>query len=622
MADIFRARGATLESNGRLLVIKRIQAAFGNNAEFLQMFKSEVQVTMRFTHPNIVQLYESGEEGGQQYIAMELVDGRNLRQVLSKLAHKQMRIPVAASCYVIEQTAAGLHYAHTFKDRITGEPLNIVHRDVSPQNIIVSYDGNVKMIDFGIAKATTNGEATRAGVIKGKLSYLSPEQVMGEVLDARSDVFALGIVLWELLTGKRLFVAEGDNEFQVLKMIESCNTFVKPPSKYNPDVPKELDEVVLRALTRDVKKRYQSADELARALKKILAVQYSEFSPSDLSHFIKKLFHDLIVEDRKQIQQLNARAEELITLGLAPIKEAIITQTGPGTGSAVPAKDQTRISNFIGNKFDKSQINGADKLEMAGQPQRQMKVARPQSAPGTGQNAQRKTHSQPTPVDHEASKTSSFGVFKAMMAVAAIGGIVFYGYPFLKAANTLPGNSTADRAPSEAKPAIVNGKTVALKFRVFPDGDISKTKVTVNAQPVDLASNQIDVPVGDLVEVVVERTGFVGFRKEFTIKEAELGDAKEWNLDVKLEPMVYGTITLSTKPALADVVIVSLDQRSPASSIKPLVLKTPIYREKLPAGNYKIMIKNEVLGIEKTIQVEIKEGKEENFPDLQLDAKS
>ena len=204
---------------------------------------------------------------------MELVDGRNLRQVLSKIGHKQQRIPVPASCFIIEQTAAGLHYAHAFKDRITGEALNLVHRDVSPQNILVSYDGNIKVIDFGIAKATTNGEATRAGVIKGKLSYLSPEQVMGEVLDARSDIFALGIVLWELLTGKRLFVAEGDNEFQVLKMIESCNSFVKPPSSINPEVPKELDEIVMRALTRDPNKRFQTGDERARSLRKLLAVQ-------------------------------------------------------------------------------------------------------------------------------------------------------------------------------------------------------------------------------------------------------------------------------------------------------------------------------------------------------------
>ena len=610
MADIFRARGVTSDSNGRLLVIKRIQAAYNNNAEFLQMFKSEVQVTMRFTHPNIVQLYESGEESGQQYIAMELVDGKNLRQLLNKLANKQMRLPISASCFVVEQTAAGLHYAHSFKDRITGEALNVVHRDVSPQNILVSYDGNIKVIDFGIAKATTNGEATRAGVIKGKLSYLSPEQVMGEVLDARSDVFALGIVLWELLTGKRLFVAEGENEFQVLKMIESCNTFVKPPSRYNPEVSKELDEIVMKALNRDLKKRFQSGEEFARALRKLLAVQFSDFGPSDISTFIKKLFHDAIVEDRKQIQQLNAQAEELIALGIPKVNETEVKK------EIEKPKEETRVTPYIGDKFDKSQLTNADKLEVAGQAQRQMKVSGPKVAPQQGKvTPVRRPGTQSIQLESVSSDASgSFGLFKGMIAFAALGALAFFVYPYFQ-------TKKADESYAQ-RTLATNAKQIALKFRFFPDGDLSKTKVTVNSQPIDLNSNKIDVPMGELIEVSVERSGFISYRKEFTIKESEAGDAKEWNLDVKLEPMVYGTITLSTKPALADVTIVSLDQRSPASSARPLVLKTPIYREKLPAGSYKVIIKNEVLGVEKTFQVEIKEGKEENFLDLQLDAKS
>jgi len=292
MAEIFRARLATLENNGRFVVIKRIMGEYSNNHEFVSMFKAEVQVTMRFSHPNVVQIFEAGEENHQPYIAMEFIDGRNLRQILSKSIQKQQAVPVPAACYVIEQAALGLHYAHAFKDRITGEALNLVHRDVSPQNIIVSYDGNIKVIDFGIAKAATNGEATRAGVIKGKLSYLSPEQVLGENLDGRSDIFALGIVLWETLTGKRLFVAEGDNEFQVLKMIESCTTFVKPPSTFNASITPELDAIVMQALARDQRKRFQTGEEFARALRRILATQFSDFGSSDLSQFVKKMHQD------------------------------------------------------------------------------------------------------------------------------------------------------------------------------------------------------------------------------------------------------------------------------------------------------------------------------------------
>jgi serine/threonine protein kinase len=623
MAEIFRARMSSLDETGRLIVIKRIQGAFSNNAEFLQMFKAEVQVTMRFTHPNIVQLYESGEENGQQFIAMELVDGRNVRQILSKVSQKQQRIPIAAACVMVEQTAAGLHYAHTFKDRITGEPLNLVHRDVSPQNILVSYDGNVKVIDFGIAKAATNGEATRAGVIKGKLSYLSPEQVMGDVLDARSDVFALGIVLWELLTGKRLFVAEGDNEFQVLKMIESCNTFVKPPSTYNPEVPKELDAIVMQALQRDLSKRYQNAEEMARHLRKLLAVQFSDFGPSDIANFVKKLFHELIVEDRKQLQNLNGRAEELIALGKSTAAAVVAPIPASVQEDEPHAKEHTRVTN-LGNKFDKSQITSADRVELAGQPQQKkinVPAAKHNTRTGAGNampmNASRRSVtssiSRPVPVESETVGGSS-GFAKALIVLAVLGGGGYFA--FNQYMNSTPGESEhvaqtsqnptlGNQAPVTQNPA---GKLASLKLHLFPDGDLSRTRVTVNSVPYDLNRGGSPISMNDLVALVIERPGFVTFRKEFTIKDGDLVNGHEYDLDVKLEPMVYGTFTLSTQPEIADVTIISLDQGTSGGSQKPVVLKTPIYQEKLPVGHYKVVVKNEILNVEKVFQIEIKEG--------------
>src|SRR5579885_3638482 len=152
MAEICRARLATPEGAGRLIVIKRIQASYGGSNEFLQMFKSEIKVTMGFNHPNIVQLYDFGEEASQPYIAMELVDGKNLRQFMSRFLELKQRFPVDLAVHIIEQAACGLHYAHSFKDKITGQPLNIVHRDISPQNLLISYEGTIKVIDFGIAK--------------------------------------------------------------------------------------------------------------------------------------------------------------------------------------------------------------------------------------------------------------------------------------------------------------------------------------------------------------------------------------------------------------------------------------------------------------------------------------
>lgn len=627
MAEIFRARLASLDTSGRFIVIKRIMGEHANNQEFVSMFKAEVATTMRFSHPNIVQIFDAGEEHSQPYIAMEFIDGRNLRQMLSKSAQKQVAIPIAASCYIIEQAAAGLHYAHAFKDRITGEPLNLVHRDVSPQNIIVSYDGNIKVIDFGIAKANTNGEATRAGVIKGKLSYLSPEQVLGEVLDGRTDIFALGIVLWETLTGKRLFVAEGDNEFQVLKMIESCTTFVKPPSTFNPAIPKELDEIVMKALTRDVRKRFQTGEEMARALRKVLATQFSDFGPSDLSQFIKKMFHDVIVEDRKNLQNVNARAEELIALGKGNEEK---TMTNATKAPAAPAAkgEHTRMTAFIGDKFNASDMTNADKLEMSApqsQPQRQMKVAssnstsvRPAASSG---NTRQITRSVVTPKPVEVPKESAAGgILKLAVGVAGIGAAAFYGYQHFQQKQATAVQATQQAASQAAQPSVPvsTGKVAQLKLQVFPDGDFARTKVTVNSQSFSLEKGFAEIPVGEPLSLVIERPGFVTYRKEFTVQDSDLNESKESLMDVKLEPMVYGILSISTRPSVADVTIVNID-RQPAEATKPIIFKTPLAQEKLQAGNYRITVKNELLGVEKVMTVEIKEGKETVLTDVQLE---
>jgi serine/threonine-protein kinase len=614
MAEIFRARMATPESNGRFIVIKRIQGAFSNNQEFVQMFRAEVQVTMRFSHPNIVQLYESGEDSGQHYIAMELVEGRNLRQVLSKISQKQQRIPIPASAFIIEQAAAGLNYAHQFKDRITGEPLNLVHRDVSPQNILVSYDGNIKVIDFGIAKAATNGEATRAGVIKGKLSYLSPEQVMGDVLDGRSDIFALGIVLWELLTGKRLFVADGDNEFQVLKMIESCNSYVKPPSTYNPEISKDLDAVVMQALARDPKKRFQNGDEMGRALRKLLAVEYSDFGPSDLSIFVKKLFHDLIVEDRKQLQQLNSRADELIALGTPAKVEPVEAVASPTAQPKETPKEQTRVNN-LGDKFDKSQITSADRVEIARQPQNQMRVpsaARPGTQTGirsTSPSSRGTSTGIRRPVAYTEpvqQASGSSGILKLLGGAAMVAIAGFFAFEQFNPVDRKPDSvSIEDPTPTVQNPFTSKAN---LRVRIFPDGDLSKTRISVNSAPFDLNKGFVKLNIDEPVELVIERQGFVTYRKEFTVKQGDLSASREYLMDVKLDPMVYGTFTLSTQPEIADVSIVNLDQGTSGNSSKPLILKTPVYQEKLAVGHYRVTVRNETLNVEKSFQIEVKEG--------------
>jgi serine/threonine protein kinase len=629
MAEIFRARLATLEKNGRFVVIKRIMGEYSNNIEFVGMFKAEVQVTMRFNHPNIVQIFDSGEEQGQPYIAMEFIDGRNLRQILSKASQKTQPVSQAAACYIIEQAAAGLHYAHAFKDLITGEPLNLVHRDVSPQNILVSYDGNIKVIDFGIAKAATNGESTRAGVIKGKLSYLSPEQVLGETLDGRSDIFALGIVLWETLTGKRLFVSDSDNEYQVLKMIEACTTFVKPPSTFNPEISPELDAIVLQALARDPRKRFQSGEELSRALRRILATKFSDFGPSDLSQYVKKMFHEVIVEDRKNLQVVNARADELITLGMRnPERDKTATDLNRIPGAQIPKTEQTRMTQFLGDRFDQSQLNDAEKVEVAGTPSRQMKVgsgSAPQTVTGaisTPHRTSTRSISRPIPVESK-SESGIPGVVKLAIGAAGIGALVYFAeipIPGLKTTEKQDRNVAAvDSAKIPARP--FTGKTGKLKLNVLPEGDFSNTTVSVNGQEYGLENGEIEVPVGEPLVLEVVRSGSVPYRKEFTVQEADLGATREMKMDVTLEAMSYGLITISTRPSVADVIIVDLDQQASGSS-KPMEFKAPLSQEKIPAGNYRVTVKNELLGVEKVMNVVIQDGKEVVLTDIKLEVKN
>lgn len=300
MAEIYRARlAAAKEGPDRIIVIKKVIANLQQNTEFLQMFEEEIKITVGLTHPNIIQIYDYGKNDDQYFMAMEYVEGKNLRQFVKRLADMKSMFSIDMSCYIISQVCHALAYAHAFKDRMSGKALGIVHRDISPQNVMISYDGAVKLFDFGIAKAKSASEATRAGVIKGKPSYLSPEQINGEELDGRCDIFALGIVLWELLTAKRLFVAETD--MGVLRLIQSAK--IEPPSTFNPAVPQSLDAIVLKSLTRDKNKRYQSAEEFQRDLHKFLYSFNPSFNPADLSYYAQELFKNEIREDRDRLQK-------------------------------------------------------------------------------------------------------------------------------------------------------------------------------------------------------------------------------------------------------------------------------------------------------------------------------
>lgn len=265
MAEVFIARAKGIAGITKTVAIKRVLPHLSENKKFVDMFLDEARVGMKLSHANVVQTFDVGETEGAYFIVMEFVDGVSLRGVLDAFKPNRRVMPVATATLIIAEAARGLAYAHKAADD-TGKPLNIVHRDVSPPNILLSRQGEVKVTDFGLAKAASQLEKTDPGVVKGKFSYLCPEAVDGLEVDHRADIFSLGIVLFELLTGRRLFY--GETDYQTVQLVQRAH--VPSMRLLNPNVPPLLDDVCHKALVRDREWRYQTADEFAEALTSFL----------------------------------------------------------------------------------------------------------------------------------------------------------------------------------------------------------------------------------------------------------------------------------------------------------------------------------------------------------------
>ena len=284
MAEIFLATAQGIEGFEKRLVIKRILPTLSDDEQFVRMFIEEAKLCVALRHPNIVQVYDLGEMEQQYYIAMEYVDGRDLLKTLAACGKKRIGFPTDIALYIVMEVLKGLEYAHHLS-RPDGEPLGIIHRDVSPSNVLLSFEGEVKMGDFGIAKATTR-EKTATGILKGKFGYMAPEQVTGAPIDHRADVFACGIVLYELLTGHRLFA--GKNDLMVLERVRDAA--VDPlPRHYRPDLDDELEDIVLRALSRRADDRFQTAGDLHDALHDYVYRSRAMVAPAQLGRFMQAL---------------------------------------------------------------------------------------------------------------------------------------------------------------------------------------------------------------------------------------------------------------------------------------------------------------------------------------------
>ncbi len=284
MAEVFKANSTSMQGFEKLVAIKRILPSLTQNERFVRMFLDEAKVSLHLNHTNCVHVFDLGIADGTYFIVMEFVDGTNLKKLIEFLHKHKQPMSVEDAVFVAIEVCKGLTHAHDKKDQ-SGNPLDIVHRDISPPNVLLSKAGEVKITDFGLAKAKSQAEVTDPGVVKGKFGYLSPEAAHGEEVDGRTDIFAVGILLWEMLAGRRLFLGESD--YDTLQLVRKAE--IPSIRKIRPDVPPKLEKVLLRALARDVDSRYQTTHALAQALAEFLFEYGRVVTSYDLAELVNQL---------------------------------------------------------------------------------------------------------------------------------------------------------------------------------------------------------------------------------------------------------------------------------------------------------------------------------------------
>jgi TonB family protein len=332
MAEVWKARMRGVEGFQKTVAIKKILPHLSDNQDFIEMFVDEAKLAAQLNHNNIIHIYDLGKIQSSYYIAMEYIDGHDLKTILRRGEERDQPMQVELALFIASKIAAALDYAHRKHD-FEGKDLGLVHRDVSPQNVLVSQDGDIKLCDFGIAKAASKASHTQAGALKGKLQYMSPEQAWGRSIDKRSDIFALAAVLFEMLTGKKLFT--GDNELSILEQVREAR--VALPSEINDEVTPEIDRIVLKALQKDPAARYQTAGEMAKELDAIL---YS-FKPTPTSADLAIYMHRIWSPETVMPQMHQPEPEPQPVAPPPPPRPAPVVAPAAAAVAAAPARAVT-----------------------------------------------------------------------------------------------------------------------------------------------------------------------------------------------------------------------------------------------------------------------------------------
>ncbi len=557
MAEIFLAKNQGAENVSKFIAIKRILPEFSQNQEFIQMFKEEAKIAIHLSHSNVVSIFEFSEERGQFYLSMEFVQGHNLRKILNRISKIQQFLSVDQIVYIINETSRGLGYAHRCVSGTTGKPLNIIHRDMSPQNIMINYEGEIKIVDFGIAKAESKIENTRAGTLKGKFGYMSPEQVDGFEVDSRSDIFSLGIVLWELLSGKRLFIS--NNEVNTLRKIRDCNIPSLQP--LNPSVPAELERITNKALARDRSLRYQSADEFHRDLNRFLHRQYPDFAVQDFSRFIKTLF----AKEREDIRR------KLVNYGKVqlPLTKETTTFAKEGTHTLAPEPSKTQKKSQSNNKIEPISLDDAhmshSNLEVE-MPKQQVTQKTENIAPHTTTQYQKRyedSHFATQTEYHTTTKSTDNNKFVTgvislvFLALMALGGYYVWSSPdlrqkILNLALAPHDDSSFQQASQEKKTNVIPEppvpNTISYLIRSIPSG----AKIFIDnaeVQPAIFTPSEITIEANKAIKIKLQKRGYKPFVKNVRVSK----DGEQ--LYAELVKTSLGYLNLNVQPSDADIYI-------------------------------------------------------------------
>ncbi|MFI5308234.1 MAG: serine/threonine protein kinase [Polyangiales bacterium] len=325
MAEVYLGEAVSVQGFKKRVAIKRVLPHLAQNESFIEMFLDEARLSARLNHANIVSVFDISKREDTYFLIMEFVEGVNLKRIMESLTKRGQRMPLGEAIFLCIEACRGLSYAHELADD-TGTALGIVHRDISPPNIMVTQRGEVKLADFGLAKASTQIQTTDPGVVKGKFSYLSPEATLGDAVDARADIFALGIVLWEMLAGKRLFW--GENDYATVKLVQKAN--VPRLAPLNREVDEAFEEVLLKALARDKNARYQNARDFGGALSDYLYRHQLNVTSYDLANLVKSVTND----------ELRSTGDELSLIDRL-IQEELDESVGIGSQSGSIPKQQS-----------------------------------------------------------------------------------------------------------------------------------------------------------------------------------------------------------------------------------------------------------------------------------------